>query len=74
MKKTGGQWVTVPEYAKTFGITNSRVYQKIQFGKLEAKTLQELAEEDWEAYSKIGRVTNCCVAVWLDDDDEGGGR
>lgn len=72
-KREGGSWVTVPEYAQTFGITNSRVYQKIQFGKLESMTLKELAEKDWDAYCKIGRFSNCCVVVWLDDDDDGKG-
>lgn len=72
-KCADGEWVTVPEYAKIMGITNSRVYQKIQFGKLKSMTLKELAEVDWEAYKKIGRYTNCCVVVWLADDDDGGG-
>lgn len=66
-----GEWVTVPTYAQIMGITNSRVYQKIRFGKLKSLSLKELAELDWIAYSRIGRVDNCCLVVWLAEDDCG---
>lgn len=66
-----GEWVTVPTYAGIMGITNSRVYQKIRFGSLHSVSLSELAKTNWKAYSTIGRVGNCCIVVWLSDDDEG---